>query len=149
MTLPVGTILPLTKVEAVKDYVKQLLEESLPAHIYFHTIGLDIRETKPIEFFYTGFGGSSIDFQLRFWKNITAQKEYLEAQSTAIIAIKKAFDKHGITIPFPITTLDFGVVGGLGINEIYPPEKIFKRSINGQGKEENGSTNGQKVPVKV
>ena len=88
--------------------------------------GLDIRETKPVEFFYTGFGGSSIDFKIRFWKNITAQKDYLEAQSTAIIAIKKAFDKNNITIPFPITTLDFGVVGGVGIDEIYPPSKMLR-----------------------
>jgi small conductance mechanosensitive channel len=31
-----------------------------------------------------------------------------------MIAIKRAFDENGITIPFPIRTLDFGagVVGG-------------------------------------
>ena len=93
--------------------------------------GLNIRETKPVEFFYTGFGGSSVDFKIRFWKNITAQKDYLEAQSIAIMAIKKAFDKNNITIPFPITTLDFGVVGGMGIDEIYPPKKVFNISNNG------------------
>lgn len=86
--------------------------------------GMNIRETYPIELFYTGFGGSSIDFTIRFWKNITDQDDYLAAQSTAIMAIKKAFDENDITIPFPITTLDFGVVGGLPINEIYPPNEV-------------------------
>jgi len=92
---------------------------------------IDLQETRPIEFFYTGFGGSSIDFTIRFWKNITAQKDHLAAQSQAIIALKKAFDKNDITIPFPITTLDFGVVGGLRIDEIYPPKKVLNISKNG------------------
>lgn len=100
---------------------------------------IDFNETKPVEFFYTSFGGSSIDFKIRFWKNITAQKDYLEAQSTAIMAIKKAFEKNNITIPFPITTLDFGVVGGLGINEVYPPQKVFK-TRNG-----HNHKNGKKI----
>ncbi|MFT4761831.1 MAG: small conductance mechanosensitive channel [Paraglaciecola sp.] len=65
---------------------------------------------------------------MRFWKQVTAQADYLEAQSQAIIALRKAFDKEGITIPFPIRTLDLGVVGGLPINEIYPPEKVFARN---------------------
>jgi small conductance mechanosensitive channel len=26
--------------------------------------------------------------------------------------IKKAYNEHGITIPFPIRTLDFGIKGG-------------------------------------
>ncbi len=106
--------------------------------------GMNIRETKPIEFFYTGFGDSSINFKIRFWKNITAQKDYLEAQSQAIIALKKAFDAHGITIPFPVTTLDFGVVGGMGINEIYPPKKVFNKSIN---KSAMNKSNGQEAKV--
>ncbi len=106
--------------------------------------GLDIRETKPIELFYKSFGGSSIDFTIRFWKNITAQADYLEAQSTAIMAIKKAFDDNGITIPFPITTLDFGVVGGKGIDEIYPPQKMINFNENGS---KNGKSNGKKVTM--
>ena len=102
--------------------------------------GINIRETKPIDFFYTGFGDSSINFKIHFWKNVTAQKDYLEAQSQAIIAIKKAFDKNNITIPFPITTLDFGIVGGKGIDEIYPPKKVFNISSNGEGKILNGTS---------
>ncbi len=86
--------------------------------------GMNINETKPVEVFFTDFGGSSINFTLRFWKNVTAQADYLAAKSEAIIALKKAFDKNDISIPFPITTLDFGVSGGLRIDEIYPPKQF-------------------------
>lgn len=120
--------------EKVKEIAIRAIEES----------GLDIRETKPIEFFYTSFGGSSVDFTIRFWKNITAQADYLAAKSAAIIALKKAFDKNGITIPFPITTLDFGVVGGLPINKIYPPEQMRKASANNN---KSNKQNGQNVTV--
>ena len=33
--------------------------------------------------------------------------EKLKAKTTAIIEIKKAYDKEGINIPFPIRTLQF------------------------------------------
>ncbi len=61
---------------------------------------------------YTGFGGSSIDFTLRFWIEDAGQRAYLHARSDAIMAIKQAFDDGEITIPFPIRTLDFGITGG-------------------------------------
>jgi small conductance mechanosensitive channel len=102
---------------------------------------LKFNDSKPVELFFNEFGDSSINFTLRFWKRVTAQADYLEAQSEAIISLKKAFDKEGITIPFPIRTLDLGVVGGLPIHEVYPPEKIFTRSgKNGQAntKKQNG-----------
>ena len=93
----------------------------------------DYNETKPVELFYNEFGDSSINFILRFWKKTTSQRDYLEAQSKAIIAIKKAFDREGITIPFPITTLDFGVVGGVPLDEMYPMKKLATVSTNGNG----------------
>ena len=61
----------------------------------------------PIEFFYTDFGDSSINFLLRFWLTDTSEPTFLETRHTAIVALKKAFDENGITIPFPIRTLDF------------------------------------------
>jgi len=89
--------------------------------------GMNINETKPVEVFFSSFGDSSINFTLRFWKNVTAQTDYLAAKSEAIIALKKAFDENDISIPFPITTLDFGVSGGLRIDEIYPPQFLKKK----------------------
>ena len=65
-----------------------------------------------IELFFEEFGSSSINFVIRFWIDFRRQRQYLAARSEAIVAIKQAFDAHGITIPFPIRTLDFGIVGG-------------------------------------
>jgi small conductance mechanosensitive channel len=75
--------------------------------------GLEERDdSRGVELFYEEFGGSSINFQLRFWVRFSRQTDYLRARSEAIMRIKAAFDEAGITIPFPITTLDFGIVGG-------------------------------------
>ncbi|GAB5518577.1 MAG: hypothetical protein RhofKO_08280 [Rhodothermales bacterium] len=64
---------------------------------------------RPVECFYEEFGGSSINFVLRFWIDFSnKQIEFLDARSEAMIRVKKAFDKEGIGIPFPIRTLDFG-----------------------------------------
>lgn len=52
--------------------------------------------------------------EVRIWLEKADQISWLSARSEAMIAMKKAFDREGITIPFPIRTLDFGakVVGG-------------------------------------
>ena len=61
---------------------------------------------RPVEVMFTGFGESSIDFTLRFWIPYRKQVDYVGAKSEAIMRIKRAFDKVGIVIPFPIRTLD-------------------------------------------
>lgn len=57
-------------------------------------------------FLYKQFGDSSIDFELRFWIDATSALEVAKAKTEAMILIKEAFDSEGITIPFPIRTLD-------------------------------------------
>ncbi|MBT8272263.1 MAG: mechanosensitive ion channel family protein, partial [Bacteroidia bacterium] len=52
-----------------------------------------------VEFFFTEYGGSSINFICRFWIDAENSKELLVAKSKAIIEIKKAFDAHNINIP--------------------------------------------------
>lgn len=76
---------------------------------------------RPVDLYYEEFGDSSINFTLRFWIAFRQEPDYLEARSRAIIAIKAAFDREGITIPFPIRTLDFGVVGGEKLSDVLPP----------------------------
>ena len=62
---------------------------------------------KNVEFYYTEFADSSINFLCRFWVDSKNALEKLKAKSKAIIEIKKAFDKENINIPFPIRTLEF------------------------------------------
>lgn len=69
-------------------------------------------------FFYREFGGSSINFVLRMWCRSPEQTEYLKVGSEAIIRLKKAFDSNGISIPYPIRTLDFGIKGGKTLQEM-------------------------------
>lgn len=78
----------------------------------------DIVQSQPIDLYYEEFGDSSINFVVRFWVNFTKQTEYKEAKSNAIIEIKKIFDANGITIPFPIRTLDFGIKGGKTLSQM-------------------------------
>lgn len=62
---------------------------------------------------YNEFGGSSINLVIKFWiKFPGGDVIYPDALSDGIMALKKAYDEHDITIPFPIRTLDFGIVGG-------------------------------------
>ncbi|MCB0669304.1 MAG: mechanosensitive ion channel [Saprospiraceae bacterium] len=69
-------------------------------------------DTEPVDFFYTEFGNSSINFRVRFWIDEVKQKPFFEARSEALRNIKRAFDQNDILIPFPIRTLDFGIKGG-------------------------------------
>ncbi|MEM9556259.1 MAG: mechanosensitive ion channel domain-containing protein [Acidobacteriota bacterium] len=68
------------------------------------------------EVFYQEFGGSSINFLVRFWISETRQGAFHASRSDAIKRIKSLFDAEGITIPFPIRTLDFGIIGGEGLD---------------------------------
>lgn len=72
---------------------------------------------RPVELFYEGFGDSSINFMVRFWIPFEKEPDYLAARSEAVQRIKKAFDAQGVTIPFPIRTLDFSQVGGQLLSE--------------------------------
>ena len=81
----------------------------------------DINELSPtdeIAFFYTEFGDSSINFELRLWVGSPEQQAYWSVCSQAVVKIKAAFDQNDITIPFPIRTLDFGIKGGVPLQKM-------------------------------
>ena len=68
----------------------------------------DRDSSEPVDVYWTDFGASSIDLSARFWIDLEAgETDFLTARSNGIEAIKAAFDEAGITIPFPIRTLDF------------------------------------------
>ncbi|MCH2533837.1 MAG: mechanosensitive ion channel family protein [Bdellovibrionales bacterium] len=99
----------LRKVEHV---VKEALEDVIGRAMH-----------KPIEFYYQGFGDSSINFTVFIWIIYPGENHYYRCQHDAIIRIKEAFDQNGITIPFPIRTLDFGIKGGMNLKQ--PLQETF------------------------
>ncbi|MBT0607973.1 mechanosensitive ion channel family protein [Aequorivita echinoideorum] len=82
--------------QQVEDLVVKIISENF-----------EQRENEGVEFFFTEFGDSSINFVTRFWISSKKPKPKLQAQHEAIKLIKKHFDAHDINIPFPIRTLDF------------------------------------------
>ena len=60
-----------------------------------------------VEFHWLEFADSSINFQVRFWIEARANLTLLEAKSEAMMVLKETLDKHGISIPFPIRTLEW------------------------------------------
>ncbi|WP_419211812.1 mechanosensitive ion channel family protein [Maribacter sp. X9] len=72
-----------------------------------------------VEFFFTEFGDSSINFVVRFWADAVNLKQEHAARHKAIKLIKQHFDERDINIPFPIRTLDFGK-NNLHINKEVP-----------------------------
>ncbi|HEX9941964.1 MAG TPA: mechanosensitive ion channel family protein [Thermoanaerobaculia bacterium] len=72
-----------------------------------------------VALFFEELGESSVNLVARFWIDFTAkQADYLQARSEAIERLKQAFDENGITMPFPVRTLDFGVRGGEKLSEV-------------------------------
>ena len=98
---------------------------------------------KDVQLFFNEFGGSSVNYTLRFWldQNKTGQGDFLAAQSDAIQAIMTAYNENDIMIPFPIRTLDFGIRGGEKLSEMLG-------SFNGDGgMKDDGNSNGSEHGV--
>lgn len=83
-----------TNLRQVKSMVESLIAEHFPQ-----------QEDEKIQFYWTEFGDSSINFMVRFYVKYTKKSQMYNSQSEAIMLIKELFDKEGINIPFPIRTL--------------------------------------------
>lgn len=77
----------------------------------------NISEKFPAKLVYREFADSSINFDLLFWVELGPGVDFLETGSQAIQAIKIAFDRENISIPFPVQTMDFGIKGGTSLSE--------------------------------
>ena len=79
---------------------------------------------RPVRVFFSEFGESSINFTASFWTRPANQGDFNQARSDAVITIKAALDRGGLTIPFPIRTLDFGAraAGGVRLDEVLNPK---------------------------
>ena len=66
------------------------------------------------------FSDSSITLKVWFWINYPGETDYIQARHQGFISIKQALDQAGISIPFPIRTLDFAIEGGETLaNQLY------------------------------
>lgn len=83
------------------EFVKEVGEKAIGS------LDFVSKERNEVNVFFNEYGGSSINFTLYFWIDSNDQPGFLKAKNDAIIALKKAFDKNKIGIPFPIRTLDF------------------------------------------
>ena len=77
-----------------------------------------VRDDLDLIFDYAEFGDSSINFNIRFWIHFPGDPGFLTIVNDVIMAIKKAYDQNGISIPFPIRTLDFGIKGGQKLSDL-------------------------------
>lgn len=78
----------------------------------------ELSKTDETKVFFVEFGDSSINLSVRMWINTPEQPVYNKVGSEAIMKIKKAYDANGIMIPFPIRTLDFGIKGGIPLDQM-------------------------------
>ncbi|WP_137678914.1 mechanosensitive ion channel family protein [Aurantiacibacter suaedae] len=62
-----------------------------------------ISKEKPVDAFARAFGGSSIDFLVRWWVDTERENHFL-VHRDVIYAIKRELDEAEIDIPFPIVT---------------------------------------------
>ncbi len=86
-----------SSLQKVEDLVVQLIANNFEQN-----------DGEKIEFFFTEFGDSSINFMVRFWIDMVKNSQEYAAKHKAIKLIKSKFDEENINIPFPIRTLDFG-----------------------------------------
>ncbi len=68
-----------------------------------------------VDFYFTDIGGSTYNFMLRFWVKFESNDDFCKGMNDAIMQIKTRFEKENISIAYPVTTLDFGVKGGINI----------------------------------
>ncbi len=72
-------------------------------------------KNEDIDFYFTEIGSYSYNFELRFWIQFTNQTDYLNAMNEIVMRIKTRFEKENISLAYAVTTLDFGVKGGVNL----------------------------------
>ncbi len=83
-----------TDLHLVKKMVTEVISSKFPP-----------KDGERIEFYYTEFGDSSINFMTRFWIDYIKKSQMYAAQDEAILAINDLFNENDIEIPFPIRTV--------------------------------------------
>ncbi|MEI2419980.1 hypothetical protein V6O07_06880, partial [Arthrospira platensis SPKY2] len=71
----------------------------------------DVLVERGVDVFYQGVLESRVAFEVRFWITSDSNRHFHTVRSAVIVALKEAYRREGITIPFPIRTLDLGIKG--------------------------------------
>jgi len=79
----------------------------------------EVKKDKPVQVFFTDFGGSDMEFVVRFWIDFD-QGDLARhvARSNVVIAMRKYYDNNDIATPFPIRTIDFAMKGGEKLDDM-------------------------------
>jgi len=74
-----------------------------------------VMKNTQIDFYFTGIGSSTYNFMVRFWIRFKNNDDYNKGMHEAIVRLKRRFEEEDISIAYNVTTLDFGVKGGVGL----------------------------------
>ncbi|QDJ13339.1 mechanosensitive ion channel protein MscS [Mergibacter septicus] len=91
--------------------------------------------------FFTNIGSSTYNFELRIWINFESHNQYMKAINDGIVLLKKRFEEEDICIAYEVTTLDFGVKGGVNL---YDKPISFSEVIS-QNKDTNVVSNNADI----
>ena len=61
----------------------------------------EVLKTPPPEVIFKDLGDSSLDFRLRFWADVSPDRDHEALKSDLYFAILKSLRQQGIEIPFP------------------------------------------------
>ncbi len=95
------------------------------------------RRDRPVELYFDAFGESAIELVVQFWIPFARWAEYQTARSEAVIAVRRAFDREGIAIPFPVRSLDLARIGGASAPDALRPV-LGEHGARGSGSDRVG-----------
>lgn len=73
---------------------------------------------EPIDCYFTEIGASTYQFDARYWIEFRHYADYLQARDEGIERLKNRFAAENISIAYNVLSLDFGVKGGVNLNDI-------------------------------
>ncbi len=79
-----------------------------------------------VQVFFTEIASSTYQFEVRFWIQFNDNVEFMHVRSESIVRLKKRFEQEGISVAYNVLSLDFGVKGGVNIDERIIQHKMLK-----------------------
>lgn len=96
--------------------------------------------------FFTNIGSSTYNFELRVWINFKSHNQYMKAINDGIMLLKRRFEEEDICIAYEVTTLDFGVKGGVNL---YDKPISFSEVVTSEDEKNNLSQNQTEIVLEA